>query len=25
VRDDPQASTRALRPVEVDATTYPDL
>jgi peptidoglycan/xylan/chitin deacetylase (PgdA/CDA1 family) len=25
VRDDPQAPTRALRPVEVDATTYPDL
>jgi peptidoglycan-N-acetylglucosamine deacetylase len=25
VRDDPEAPTRALRPVEVDATTYPDL
>jgi peptidoglycan/xylan/chitin deacetylase (PgdA/CDA1 family) len=25
VRDDPEAPRRALRPVEVDATTYPDL
>jgi len=25
VRADPEATTRALRPVEVDATTYPDL